>query len=271
MTNVSKRLGRATALGALGALCFAGTTAHAIQVKFTVENLSEQGGTWFTPVFFGFHDGSFDSFDAGSAASTSIENLAEEGNPGGLVGDIGSVSGSKAHVLFADDTAMGPPGVLFNPGASNSFTIDLNKAANRFLSVASMLLPSNDAFFGNDDPDAYELFGSDGSFNAGFVIDVLGMNVWDAGTEENDGMGAPLSTIGGTSTSTAGVITTHPGLDNLIGTGLATGTTLETAFSNSTPLARITASQVPDATPFAGLMGAAALIGFRFLSRKRNA
>lgn len=250
---------------------FAGASVEASSIKLTIENVNPADGLWFTPVFVGFHDGSFDTFDAGSAASASIEALAERGDTSGLMGDIASVSGAIGHTLVQDTTAMGPPGVLFSPGSSNSFTFELDSTANRYFSFGSMLLPSNDAFFGNDDAMAYELFDSSGNFNTGFEINIFGGDIWDAGTEENDGMGAPFSMIGGTSTDTiGGVVGSHPGLDNFVGTNLATGNQLGTAFSSSTALVRISAQKVPDATPFIGAIGGLALFGFSIVTRRQR-
>ncbi len=263
----------APAAFAAGALSLLGLSAHATNVEITFENLSEEGGLWNTPLFLGFHNGSFDTFDLAVAASASVELLAEEGDPGLLLGDIGLVNGAKSAVLLGDDAPGVGPGVLFNPGSSNSLSINLDPTENRYLSFASMLLPSNDAFIGNPIPSAYDLFNIAGDFNDGFSIDLFGVDIWDAGTEENDGMGAPFSAIGGTSTPTVGgVVAQHPGLDNFVGTSLGNGTVLERAFTDQTPVGRITARRVPDTAPGAALMGFLFLLGFqRFLRKRENA
>lgn len=54
--------------------------AAAVQVRVTVENLSPTGGTLLTPVWVGFHDGTFDLYDRGGVASPALERLAEDGN-----------------------------------------------------------------------------------------------------------------------------------------------------------------------------------------------
>lgn len=257
---------------AAGVFSLSGTSVHATSVVITYENLSQDGGLWNTPLFLGFHNGSFDTFDLAVAASASVELLAEEGDPGLLLGDIGLVSGAQSGVIFGDDAPGVGPGVLFNPGSSNSLVIDLNPSDNRYLSFASMLLPSNDAFIGNQFPTAYDLFNIAGDFNDGFQIDLFGFDVWDAGTEENDGMGAPFSAIGGTSTPTiGGVVMQHPGLGNFVGTNLANGTVLDHAFNDQTPIGRITARRVPDTAPAAGLMGLLFLLGFhRFVGKRKG-
>ena len=55
-----------------------------VHVKVTVENLAPENGTFLTPAWIGFHDGGFDSYDGGAAASAGLERIAEDGNPAGL-------------------------------------------------------------------------------------------------------------------------------------------------------------------------------------------
>ena len=66
-----------------GFLLAAQTQAVEVQVK--VENLSPQGGLYFTPLWVGFHDGSFDVYDRGAAASVGVERFAEDGDFAALV------------------------------------------------------------------------------------------------------------------------------------------------------------------------------------------
>ncbi|NEO34875.1 MAG: hypothetical protein F6J90_00555 [Moorea sp. SIOASIH] len=54
------------------------STANAVTLKVTVENLTPENGGVVTPVWFGFHDGSFDSFNIGESASSGIEAIAED-------------------------------------------------------------------------------------------------------------------------------------------------------------------------------------------------
>lgn len=247
-------------------LCFAASQAHAITAKVTVENLAHDGGLWFTPVFFGFHDGSFDMFNPGDAASSSVEAIAEGGDASGLLTDITSVAGAKSALLTG---TMGPPGVLFGPGGSNSFMIDIDSALNRYLSFASMIIPSNDAFIANAGATDHELFDANGKIKQGFTINLFGANIWDAGTELNDGMGAAFSTLGGMSTDTSDPIGSHTGLDLFVNTSLPTNEDLLYAFDDYTPVARITVEQVPDSTAYIGTMSLIALLGFQTVVRKR--
>ncbi|MBN8247665.1 MAG: spondin domain-containing protein [Verrucomicrobia bacterium] len=66
-------------LGSLAVLA-ATTPALAISVQVTIENLAPANETFLTPVWGGFHDGSFDLYNSGEAASMALERIAEDGN-----------------------------------------------------------------------------------------------------------------------------------------------------------------------------------------------
>lgn len=219
-------------------------TASAVTLRVTVTNLAEPGGLHFTPVFAGFHEGGFDGFDAGGSASAGLEALAEDGNNAPFLASFLATSG-RLGTNITGVTGLGPG--IFTPGHTSIIEIDgADPVAHRYFSYASMLLPSNDAFFGNDNPLARQVFDADGNF-LGADFTILGRMLWDAGTEENDTLGAPFSTIGGTSTATlGGVVAPHGGLDNFLGTVLGNGVTLSSAFGADTPIARIQVSQVPE-------------------------
>ena len=97
-----------------------------------------------------------------------------------------------------------------------------------------MIIPSNDGFFGNGDPFAYEVFDADGNFNGPFTIEILGSDIYDSGTEVNNGSGAAGFSQGfdglGSGPSTddlTGTVQLHPDLfSNLIGIQTAAGTTI---------------------------------------------
>ncbi|EDY84582.1 hypothetical protein VDG1235_4213 [Verrucomicrobiia bacterium DG1235] len=278
MHKQSSTIARTALRGIAIAACLAAVSAHAVSLKIKVENVSASDGLWFTPVFFGFHDGSsdFDTFDPGLPATTSIEDLAEEGNPGGLIADFAAAGGAKTHVLLQDGSGA-PPGVLFAPGESNHFTIDLDTSLNRYLSFAAMLLPSNDAFFANASQTGYELFDMAGNFNGAFEINLFGSNIWDAGTEENNFLGQPFSPLPGSIDTIGGSVSLlgQAGVDGFAGAGVGpTMSNLASTLDVNDQIARIsieeyTPKAVPDSTQYIGFMGAIALIGFRFISRKR--
>jgi hypothetical protein len=184
--------------------------AAAATVHVTIRNLAPQNGTFLTPPWVGLHDGSFDIFDSGAAASVALERLAEDGDAGPLSSAF-AMSGAGS----LDATIPGPMAPIA-PGqtASMSFNLDPNAATSRYLSYASMVIPSNDAFISNGNATAIEVFDATGGF-AGGTFTVMGSMVWDAGTEVNDEL--PMNTaflgqmMSNTGVTENGVVMLHPG------------------------------------------------------------
>lgn len=167
----------------------AGIATAGPMVSVEVTNNQPAGGFSFTPVWHAFHDGTFDMFDNGAAASAEIEALAELGDASLLDAAFGAgVSGVLA-------SPSGPP--PFTPGQSNSTVLDvIDSTVNRYFSFASMIIPSNDLFIGNDDPMAIEVFDAGGNFLGPITLEVYGTGVWDAGTEVNDAADGPAFVVG---------------------------------------------------------------------------
>jgi hypothetical protein len=70
----------ATTLAVASTLTLASIASAApTTIKVTVENIAPEEGLIITPVWIGFHDGSFDFFDLNKPASPSLETLAENG------------------------------------------------------------------------------------------------------------------------------------------------------------------------------------------------
>lgn len=225
--------------------------ASATQISVTVENLSPVGGLYFTPVWVGFHDGSFDSFDLGAAASASVEALAEGGDVSGLRADFAGIGGGQDDVVLAPAGFPGAP--VFDPTDSGSLSLDLDPLSDRYFSFASMIIPSNDAFIGNDDPMAYEIFDATGVFTGPLEILVLGAEIWDAGTEVNDGLGAPfLAGVVGDSSDETDVIRVHPGFPYgpISGGETVAGTIIDAEDGEFSvagyQVARISINQIPE-------------------------
>jgi len=244
---------------ALGML--ASSVSQAQTVQITVENLGVTGGLFLTPVWVGLHDGTFDFFDAGTMSSPSLESLAEGGVTTGLEADF---AGMGVDTVIAPGTPFGPASSSFANSASATLT-GLNTSANRYLSFASMIIPSNDAFIGNGSPTTYEIFDAGGNFTGPLTITVTGADVWDSGTEVNDTMGAAFSTLPGIDSSEALNIATHSGLNNFINSGTMNGETITSAFVAGTPLARITITPEPTGL----LMAQLALLATWISSRRR--
>jgi len=51
-----------------------------MQVAVTVRNAAPENGIWAVNPWIGVHDGTFDGFAVGSAASAAVESAAEDGN-----------------------------------------------------------------------------------------------------------------------------------------------------------------------------------------------
>jgi hypothetical protein len=243
-------------------------TASALDVRVTVENLSPNQGTFLTPLWVGFHNGTFDLFDAGSPASAALERLAEDGVTSHLAADLlASNPGSVEGTLMS---SSGP----FAPGASGAlvFSLDPLSAANRFMSYASMVIPSNDAFIANGNPLSIPIFAADGTFlGADFIV--LGGMVWDAGTEVNDEEPANTAFLGQTVPNTGvpegGVVNIHSGFQSAGSGGILDVPDFSNADFKATgyQIARITVTAVPDGSSVWGLAGIAALC--LSLSRRR--
>lgn len=239
------------------------TSAHAqpVNVVVKVESLVPENGVYFSPVWVGFHDGSFDLFDVGSLASLGIERIAEDGNMDELRADFAATTGADG----VDGVILSPGGFealpLFDPGETSTIALTVNGMVNRYMSFAAMVVPSNDAFIGNHDPHAIELFDAVGNFKGKQIYTVLGSMVWDAGTELNTEMDAAFinQTAPNTGETTASPILPHPGFigsyGNPGGTGLilgginAAGTLIDPAGADFTlpnaVVARITVDLAP--------------------------
>ena len=243
-------------------LAIAAGTASASNLSVTIENLGPAGGFSFTPLWLAARRGSFDGFDIGSAGGPGITAIAEGGDTSVISAEF---AGSGLYTTIAQTT--GAP--VFSPGESQSAVFNVGDASvNRYLSFASMIVPTNDLFFGNDSPTAYEVFDAAGNFNGPFEILVFGGDVYDNGSEVNNANGgAAFSTLGGAGLDEGGVVTrffddsgAQSYLASFIGTGTADGNTIGAAFDEGTLIARITVVPAPGAF---GVLAAAGLIAVR--------
>jgi len=209
MDTVNGRLAKLMILPILGAAW--PVSAMAADVTVIIENLSPNEGTFLTPTWIGFHDGSFDLYNSGEMASTALERLAEDGNTAPLM-DVFSLSagGSQQATLVSDGI---PP---LAPGETTQMSLTLDEFApeSRYFSYASMVIPSNDAFIANGNPAAHQIFDADGTF-LGADFFVVGVDVLDAGTEVNDELPANTAFFGqaapDTGVNEGGVVGPHPG------------------------------------------------------------
>jgi hypothetical protein len=184
-----------------------------VKVTVKVESLVPENGVYFSPVWVGFHDGSYDLFDLGSLASVSVERIAEDGNNVGLTTDLELATAGTGVTGVITSPGGFEPLPLFDPHETSTAEFDLIPAYNRYFTYAAMVVPSNDAFIGNHNPWAVELFDAAGHFTGKKIITVLGSQVWDAGTELNTEMDAAFinQTAPNTGVTTMAPVLPHPG------------------------------------------------------------
>ncbi len=235
-------------LVAFGSLLSLTLPSKAATIRVTVTNLTSN--SVISPVSSIFHNGSFDNFNLGQAASPEIERVAEDGNASVLNAD----ANNSPFVAVAGSVGTGP----ITAGMTFSQIFTVNSSQGRYFNFAAMFVPSNDAFIGNDDPIEYEIFDINGNFISQ-IIEVPTSEIWDAGTEENDESianaaipGQPFTNDSGTPQN--GVVTVHPGYipnGNFEQLGFISPTNL------SSPVVRIALEEitsVPEPTTIFGLL-----------------
>jgi len=151
---------------------FTATSAQASGQRLyevTITNVTK--AIQFTPILAATHSSRFQIFEVGKPAIPELALLAEDGNPGPLA-EVAVASGLVADSANSADV-LGTPPLLF-PGQSVTLNIKSVRGA-RFLSLAAMLLPTNDSFVALNTVRLPE-WGSK-TYNA------LG---YDAGSESND-------------------------------------------------------------------------------------
>ena len=181
-----------------------------VEVRVTIENLAPEDGTFLTPVWVGFQDGGFDTYDSGAPLTLGGERLAEDGNVMVLSEEF---LDSGAGVVGG---AVGDGPIAPGQTVMETFILDSNDERSRFLDYFAMVIPSNDAFIANGNPEAHEIFDEDGNFiGADFLV--LGNEVNDGGTEVNDELPENTAFFGqmmeNTGVTEGGVVTPHPGFN----------------------------------------------------------
>lgn len=216
--------------------------ATASSLRITITNDAQADGFALTPVYAAIHNGDFDSYTPGTAASAGLEQLAEVGSiPAVRDERIAATTGQgnpSAGAIFSSFTPDGDRRPLFG-GESATVDVNLtNLSTQRFFSFLSMVIPTNDLFVGNGDPFAFELFDADGNFTGSQTIRVTGADVRDAGTEVNDrnnGVAFAAGQNGGAGATEGGVVTTdgYSELVRYVGLDTAGGFTINTDLKNT--------------------------------------
>ncbi len=137
------------------------------------------------PGAYAVHDSGMPIFTSGMAdGGYGLEGLAEDGSAGTLGTWLETATGVSEAGVFSTPVGSGGPGPLL-PGNSYSFTFDAEEGD--FLSFATMLVQSNDLFFGFGDM-GLALFDNNGAAVIGDMTSAV--MLWDAGTEMNQWPGA---------------------------------------------------------------------------------
>ncbi|NJM98499.1 MAG: PEP-CTERM sorting domain-containing protein [Phormidesmis sp. RL_2_1] len=156
--------------------------AQAATLRITIDSLAPTNGIALTPTWFGFHDGTFDLYNRGEAATIGLERLAEDGTIDDLNAEFLAAGGGTVQGAIFGPTV---PPILPGESASITLDVDANALSSRYFSYAAMVLPSNDFFIANGNPLAARIFDDAGNF-LGADFTVTGSQVLDAGTEVND-------------------------------------------------------------------------------------
>lgn len=250
--------------------------AQAADLKVTLTNLAPQGGVGIAPLWVGFHDGSFDLFNVGQAASIGIERSAEDGNA------------AEINAAFSASSAGGVQGVLSGgpafPGATqtlNLSNVDLS-GSNRYFSYAAMVVVSNDFFVANENQLAFSLAKIANGGQMSILIGGSG-GVYDAGTEVNDfnfslangafgisgGQASPNQ--GGAEGGVVTVVEGNPYVNflgqNHVPSGFQWG---GLDFNAAGPFARIDISVSPVPEPSSWFLGLAGLFGLGLIAARRR-
>lgn len=139
----------------------------------------------YAPGVFAVHDNSTQPLFTNGAADrgNGLEALAEDGDPAPLDAALATTGGVSTHGIFNTPTGASAPGPLF-PG--NTYTFTFEATEGDYLSLATMLIHTNDLFYGFSD-DGIALFENGTAISGDLTSD---LELWDAGTEVNEVPGA---------------------------------------------------------------------------------
>lgn len=169
MTSLSSALLRTTLSAVLLAAALPGAAADRAVVRYQVDIVNLTQNQQFTPFLLATHQPSLRLFTAGEPASPALQTLAEEGNVQPLR-DVLLVSGKTRDIVAGTG--------LTNPGQRVSFVITGSALRGDRLSLAAMLIPTNDAFVA--------LQGARLPLPVGSAVNAYYLYGYDAGSEPND-------------------------------------------------------------------------------------
>lgn len=172
-----------------GAGGFATVTVTELLGEYTITFTNSSALTAFpgvlTPTLWAVHDDTVGLFEVGAEASPGLELLAEDGDATGLLGELVGMAGFGAAGVESVPFGAVEAAPLF-PGDSYTITVTPD-AVNRFLSLATMIVPSNDTFAALG-PAGVALIDADGTPRLALDVQAdinAALAAWDAGTEGN--------------------------------------------------------------------------------------
>jgi len=184
-----------------------------------------------SPLAVILHDQSFRIWNEGMPASEDIERLAEGGDNSML---LQTVTANQSHTATASGSG------LILPGHTDSVTISKKYRSNTALTIASMLVNSNDAFTGINAVDVTGIKANEPL--------TLWAHALDAGTEGNDELAATIPGPAGggegynSNRNDRNIITVHAGIIST-DDGLPLST-LDNTHRFDNPVARIVISRL---------------------------
>lgn len=164
-----------TALALVAVTASSAAAQSSALYRITITNLTK--GQTFTPVVIAAHAPSVRIFAPGTQASPQLAVLAEEGAADMLAALLRGMPTAVGEVV------TGPPPLagLQTPATTRSYDIS-GGGTFSVISIAAMLIPTNDAFVG----------GSNIALPSGFDPIVVDLLAYDSGTEINDELCASI-------------------------------------------------------------------------------
>lgn len=144
------------------------------QQRYEIALINATNNQPLSPVAVVLHQEGYQGWEIGSAASVGLERLAEGGDPSAFLDEANAAAAVVATV--AGEAAIAP-------GATGTVTLSISPSDNLELTLATMLVNSNDAFAGATGHSIKLAVGEQIS---------LWLPSYDAGTEANDEAAATI-------------------------------------------------------------------------------
>jgi PEP-CTERM motif len=259
------------AVGITALALSAAASATNVNVTVTIDNLAPANGISFAPLHVGFNNGSFDAFNLGQTAGEAIISVAEGGAGGAWQSAFAATdpTATRGTILGVG----GFPPLL--PGQTSSQQFTVNTALNPFFTFASMVVPSNDFFIGNDSPTEYRLFNAGGQLQIS-SIGIKAHEIWDAGSEVFNPQKAAFLQVGANEPrdpQNSVVAFNFAELAAFNGLTTAPGYVLNSTLGADTDVYRISfaVTPVPEPESYALMMAGLLLVGSVVRRRKAQA